>query len=211
MPYAPDHKIKTRAKIIDVAKSLFNRRGFNEVSIDEIMSQAGLTRGGFYHHFCSKEELFAAAVDSFACDNVNDNMKAFVAQGLDAKEMAAKLISKYLSEPHLQDIEQQCPMVALPSDIARAGKDVRRAYEKLAGRMMSVFQGSLADQPKHIQRDGSYVLAALCVGGMVLARTFDDESVSEEILTAVREFGTQLIDSQGEAAQDFSQQKLEVA
>src|SRR5262245_51285748 len=65
MPYATDHKEKTRARIVDSARVLFNRHGFEAVSIDDVMKGAGLTRGGFYSHFTSKESLYAAAVKSF--------------------------------------------------------------------------------------------------------------------------------------------------
>lgn len=195
MPYAPEHKIRTRQRIVEVAKGLFNRRGFSEVSIDQIMAEAGLTRGGFYHHFRSKEELFAAAVDSFACDTADTTIAEKYAQGLTAKELAVNLLSTYLSEPHMEDINQQCPMVALPSDIARAGKDVRRAYGKLAQRMTSVFQDSMIEKNDEDKQDASYVLAALCVGGMVLARTIDDEATSQSLLAAVREFGVSFIEN----------------
>ena len=62
MPYTREHKEKTRAKIVDAARRLFNRHGFAGVSIDDIMGEAGLTRGGFYNHFGTKEELYAAVV-----------------------------------------------------------------------------------------------------------------------------------------------------
>src|SRR6187549_726207 len=69
MPYAADHKEKTRARIVDSARVLFNRHGFESVSIDDVMKNAGLTRGGFYHHFTSKQSLYAAAVSSFTSCN----------------------------------------------------------------------------------------------------------------------------------------------
>ena len=60
MPYSSEHKEQTRSRIVDAARRLFNRHGFEQVSIDRVMSEAGLTRGGFYHHFASKDELYAA-------------------------------------------------------------------------------------------------------------------------------------------------------
>src|SRR3954468_17018774 len=66
VPYPRDHKAKTRAKIVASARALFNRRGFDQVTIDQVMEHAGLTRGGFYHHFSSKEDLYAEAVSSIA-------------------------------------------------------------------------------------------------------------------------------------------------
>src|SRR5262245_32812974 len=67
MPYSPNHKRNTREKILESARRLFNRNGFSGVSIEEIMSDAGLTHGGFYRHFTGKDELYAAAVQQFLC------------------------------------------------------------------------------------------------------------------------------------------------
>ena len=69
MPYTAEHKQQTRERIVESARRLFNRRGFDEVSIDQIMSQAGLTRGGFYNHFQTKEELYCEALSAFARSN----------------------------------------------------------------------------------------------------------------------------------------------
>ena len=66
MPYAPEHKEQTRARIVECARRMFNRNGFEAVSIDQIMASAGLTRGGFYHHFANKEELYSEAIAGFA-------------------------------------------------------------------------------------------------------------------------------------------------
>src|SRR6267378_875377 len=67
MPYSPQHKRDTREKILESARRLFNRKGYAGVSIEEIMSEAGLTHGGFYRHFTGKDELYAAAVRQFLC------------------------------------------------------------------------------------------------------------------------------------------------
>src|SRR5262245_51445512 len=69
MPYTVEHKARTRARIVESARVLFNRKGFDQVSIDDIMNHAGLTRGGFYNHFPSKQGLYAEAVRSFAACN----------------------------------------------------------------------------------------------------------------------------------------------
>jgi len=65
MPYVPEHKAETRTRILDSARRLFNRNGLTSISIDEIMAGAGLTRGGFYSYFDSKEELYAEAITHF--------------------------------------------------------------------------------------------------------------------------------------------------
>src|SRR3569833_2752283 len=70
MPYRPDHKQQTRGRIVQAARKLFNLRGFEAVSIDEVMSEAGLRRGGFYKHFASKDKLYQEAVLEFICQEV---------------------------------------------------------------------------------------------------------------------------------------------
>src|ERR1700704_1176038 len=68
MPYTAEHKQATRERILESARRLFNDKGFAEVSIDEVMDKAGLTRGGFYRHFRDKSELYAEAVRWFLCE-----------------------------------------------------------------------------------------------------------------------------------------------
>ena len=83
MPYPPEHKVQTRARIVESARRLFNRHGFEQVTIDQIMASAGLTRGAFYHHFDSKDELYAAAVASFVTCNPFAVKTAHAAQAID--------------------------------------------------------------------------------------------------------------------------------
>src|SRR5688572_13608611 len=121
MPYTPEHKSRTRAKIIESARALFNRRGFEQVSIDQIMKEAGLTRGGFYNHFESKDELYAEAVKSFRECNPFAKHRATVKRQPSAKGLATMLVELYLSDEVLNDVTQHCPLIALPSDVARSG------------------------------------------------------------------------------------------
>ena len=187
MPYSQQHKQATRERIVDTARALFNRRGFVEVSIDEIMESVGLTRGGFYNHFASKEELFVEAVQSFGRCNPSDRWEgvSFDRHARGA-ELARQLINAYLSRAHLEDIEGQCPLIALPSDVARASAGVKRAYRGLFEGMARVFAGGLPLDDQAGER--GLALSALCIGAMVLARTFDDPEFGNEVRNAAREF-----------------------
>lgn len=184
MPYGADHKLKTRMRIVESARILFNRHGYENVSIDMVMAEAGLTRGGFYNHFKKKEELFAAAVESFL---MGRGAQWRAAAGVDpanpAPEMAAHMIAGYLSPEHLGDLDGQCPMIALPSDVARSNPEVMEAYQTLLTAMVGLFETSLAPQDKDARRK-ALVLSALCVGGMVLARTLPDSKLANEIREA---------------------------
>ena len=194
MPYSPDHKVKTRRRIVEAARILFNRHGYENVSIDMVMAEAGLTRGGFYNHFKRKEELFAAAVESFL---MGRGAEWRAAAGIDpknpAREMASQMIAGYLSPEHLGDLDGQCPMIALPSDVARSNTDVQEAYQTLLTAMVGLFETSLSDNHKDARRK-ALVLSALCVGGMVLARTLPDSGLAEEVRKAAHDQAQQLAD-----------------
>jgi AcrR family transcriptional regulator len=180
MPYPPEHKEQTRARIVECARRMFNRHGFEAVSIDQIMASAGLTRGGFYHHFANKEALYSEAIAGFArCDPAGLSFAA------SARRIALQMVNAYLSHEHLEDIDRHCPMIALPSDVARAGPAVRRTYEMLLGGMLGMFERGV-EPADGDARQAALAIAALCVGGMVLARTIEDEALAGDIREAAR-------------------------
>jgi len=92
------------------------------------------------------------------------------------------MIEGYLSSEHLGDLDGQCPMIALPSDVARANPEVQQAYQKLLMSMVDLFENSIEGDEN--PRTKALSLAALCVGGMVLARTLPDSGLSEEVRQA---------------------------
>jgi AcrR family transcriptional regulator len=179
MPYAPEHKEQTRARIVECARRMFNRHGFEAVSIDQIMASAGLTRGGFYHHFANKEELYSEAIASYARCNPSVNFAG------SARQIVLQMVNAYLSRQHLEDIDRHCPMIALPSDVARAGPAVRRTYEMLLGGMVGVFERGV-DPVDGDARHAALAIATLCIGGMVIARTVEDSVLATEIREAAR-------------------------
>lgn len=193
MPLSREHKQKTHTKIVETARILFNRHGFQDVTIDMVMKNAGLTRGGFYNHFKNKEALFAAAVGSFL---MGRGAKWREDGDIDvtnpAPTMARQMVDGYLSTKHLNDLDGQCPMIALPCDISRANPNVRASYQELLEAMVGFFEQSLDDQNNN-SRQEALSLAALCVGGMVLARTLSDSDLAEEVRKAAHETAGKLI------------------
>lgn len=185
MPYTAEHKAETRARIVGSARRLFNRRGFAEVSIDEIMADAGLTRGGFYNHFATKDELYAEAISmTLECKKLNVEGKE-IDLSLPPSRLSEVIINAYLSDHHFQDIEESCPLVALPSDTARGGEPVKEAYRQVLEAMIGLFEASQGERADARQR--AVAIATLCIGGMTLARAIDDDELGEEIRRIARD------------------------
>jgi TetR/AcrR family transcriptional repressor of nem operon len=192
MPYAADHKDRTRARIVDSARVLFNRHGFESVSIDEVMKNAGLTRGGFYHHFASKESLYAAAVSSFtSCNPFVDRLENDQRKRT-PRELAGLLVDTYLSDETLADVDRHCPLIALPSDVARAGLQPRAAYTQLVESMLEIFRAAFPRSDRQGKRKAQLIVN-LCVGGMLIARTTDEPTLRKQLRSAARSEALRLL------------------
>lgn len=185
MPYSPEHKARTRARIVEKARVLFNHRGFDQVTIEDVMHEAGLTRGGFYHHFRSKDELYAEAVRSFSTCNPFAVKRATLREQPSAQALAEMLVQLYLSDEVLDDVDVHCPLIALPSDVARSGLEPRAAYTDLVRNMLHVFCAAMTGQGAAAE-DNARLVLSLCVGGMVIARTTTDPELRMSIRGSVR-------------------------
>ncbi|MEO6396678.1 MAG: TetR/AcrR family transcriptional regulator [Devosia sp.] len=186
MPYSAQHKLNTRNRIVTAARKHFNRDGFEAVSIEAIMREAGLTHGGFYKHFARKEELYAEAVLEFICKTQPDRwQKKHVDPKVRGPELARMILDAYLSDDHLRDRDASCPMIALPSDVQRGNRAVKAAFREVLEMMAGAFAGNLADDGRSV-RERSLAMVAMAVGGMVLARSVDDRALGREIRQAAR-------------------------
>jgi len=177
MPYSPNHKRDTREKILESARRRFNRNGFSGVSIEEIMTDAGLTHGGFYRHFAGKDELYAAAVQQFLCKKTPAAWQKPRKPRAVSKHHARRIVDAYFSREHFDDHEGCCPLLGTASDVERSGAAVKAAYQEVVERMVKVFEDHLNGPRAH---DRALALAALCVGGMVLARNVRDPDLAND-------------------------------
>jgi AcrR family transcriptional regulator len=182
MPYPPAHKHDTRQRILESARRLFNRKGFAEVSIAEIMANAGLTHGGFYRHFRRKDEVYAAAIRQFLCPRAPEPWQAKHRDPRAVGEARARnIVDAYFSAEHCEDREGCCPLIGMPSEVSRGGQAVKAAYREVVEMLVDVFEQNL-DEPGAHER--ALTLVALCVGGMVLARGVDDPVLADDFRRA---------------------------
>ena len=186
MPYSPAHKLKTRTRIVQAARKLFNLRGFADVPISEIMSEAGLTHGGFYKHFARKEDLYQEAVLEFMNQEMPEAwQRKFVDPTQAGPALARMILDAYLSNDHFEDRAASCPMIALPSDVQRGNPGVKDAFRQIMEMMTGAFAANLEPSGRPA-RQRALALTAMAVGAMVLARAVDDPVLGREIRDSAR-------------------------
>ncbi|WP_010497350.1 TetR/AcrR family transcriptional regulator [Paenibacillus elgii] len=176
MPYTKKHKMNIRHKIVQSASQAFRANGIKAVSVPQIMSGAGLTHGGFYAHFDSKEQLVAEACKS-AMESTVTRLGS-VAEQASVEEKLGAVIESYLSAAHRDSAEQGCIMPALAGEIARSSDDIREVFTEEVSRFLSFVSG-LAGQGE----DKSIALTATMVGSILLARSVNDPELSDKILS----------------------------
>ncbi len=183
MSYPAGHRDEVKGKIVQSARRLFNRHGFDSVSLDQVMAGAGLTRGGFYSYFESKSDLYAEVLGCFFTDPEWKSCWEGVEVDLSSKEVGPQVVRAYLSRQHFEDVENSCPMVALPGDVTRSGQQAKCAFEAVFKAMVSVLERGM-DASVNKRRVVAQATAALCVGGMVVARAMEDRALADELREA---------------------------
>jgi TetR/AcrR family transcriptional repressor of nem operon len=150
------------------------------------MADAGLTRGGFYNHFDTKEELYAEVVtEVLNCRPAERWPELTIDLDAPSVVLARQIVTAYLSRQHLEDREGTCPLVALPSDVARGGEPARRAYGQVLEAMVGHLQKGIPVTSQSA-RARALAIASLCIGGMVVARAIDDPDLAQEIREAAK-------------------------
>ena len=188
MRYSAEHKEETRRRILDAAARAFRRQGFENASVAKIMDEAGLTVGGFYRHFSSKEELFDAAM----IEAMGDTLRLMQSRGPSQNRGTAWLeraATYYLNLKHREMVELGCPLPSLTGEIGRRDPALRQRFESTLD--------DVADEVAHrIDPDGeepaaskkrAWSFLSTLVGSLLLARGVESEETAREILEAGRE------------------------
>lgn len=194
MRRSAEEKAETRRQIVKTAGRMIRGRGLAETGVAEIMAEAGLTHGGFYRHFDSKETLAAAAVEA-AFDHMRARLVAITAKAAPGKGMEA-LIDTYLTEAHRDRPEHGCVMASVGMEAQRAGGVVQTAYETGIARLLALFTAQITAPSRRQQEDRAQAVLAVLVGGLLLARALKhDPAQSQRALKTTREAALKLADS----------------
>jgi TetR/AcrR family transcriptional repressor of nem operon len=172
---------ENRNRVIDVAGRLFREHGFEGTSLEDIMAAAGLTRGGFYSNFASKEDLMAQA-----CDRVLTKSREQWSLLDGGPDPFVRLVESYVSERHRDTPGRGCMLAALAADAARKGTPVRSTFTAGLRAYINVLFKFVPGNSHKARRQKALATLAGMVGAVALARATNDADLSAEILAAVR-------------------------
>jgi TetR/AcrR family transcriptional repressor of nem operon len=175
---------ETRRRVIDTASRLFRARGIAAVSVADVMGELGMTVGGFYRHFESKEALVAEAIDVASAQSVA-RTSALASSDAPVVDRITALLNFYLSMGHRNNPAVGCPVPALASEVAHEGPATKEAFTKAIERLLQI-AGCVVPGDSAEARDERLQMAASIVGAMVLARATSSEALASELLSAVR-------------------------
>jgi TetR/AcrR family transcriptional regulator, transcriptional repressor for nem operon len=184
MGYSKAHKTKTHKSIVSIASKRFREKGLTGFGIAELMKEAGLTVGGFYKHFASRDDLVAEAVSS-AFGGWKRRVDAAQAGGLSVS--LAKLIDDYLNEAHRDNPGAGCAFSALAPEIARSDRQTRALTSEQVRNDIQLIAGLVPGKDKSKARSRAILTFSALVGAMALARAVSNETLSREILNTVAE------------------------
>ncbi|MFZ6870623.1 TetR/AcrR family transcriptional regulator [Undibacterium sp. Di27W] len=175
----------THERIVEVAARAIRRSGYDGTGVADLMKEAGLTHGGFYSHFSSREALLAEAADRAGAEAVAAS--ASIAAAVPPEQALQALVRAYLSKEHFESIETGCPVSALGSEMPRQAPEVRRAATRRIKEMIDVVARQLPNWGQPGAHEQALMMVATMVGSMLLARAVDDLKLSESFLDAARE------------------------
>lgn len=178
----PSKKEQTRERILKSAGKALRQGGFDAVSVGKVMKDAGLTHGGFYAHFPSREALLEAALDRASADGLAVLESAACER--QSGSALAGLVRQYLSDSHVQHPEAGCALAAVGSETRRQSKATRKIATARVEQMLSLIEASLGP-PAETRRERALSTLSALVGALVVARAVSEPRLSRELREAV--------------------------
>ena len=185
---------------MQAAGKVFKELGFQAGSVDKVMEAAGLTAGGFYAHFPSKEDLFVESLSKSLSE-----AEARLEQGLEDcqdREWVRQFLKRYLSSTHRKDVLRGCAIPPLVSEVGRSSKQAKQALEAHFKGWRNKVSAKLQNEDRRRSRRQATALVALSLGAVSLARAVDGEELADEILLDCFRFAQEALDLESEDAQE---------
>jgi TetR/AcrR family transcriptional regulator, transcriptional repressor for nem operon len=185
MRYSKEHKLETRARIVKKASMRLREKGAHGIGVADLMKDAGLTHGGFYAHFDSREALVIEAF-SHAMDRGTERWRKLAEQTSPEKRLAT-IVESYLTPVHRDDPGRGCAVPTLAAEIARENPRTRKAFAAKLEQMIDMLAAQIPDVSRKAARKQAMAVIATMMGTVVLARVAGSGEFSEETLGAGRE------------------------
>jgi TetR/AcrR family transcriptional regulator, transcriptional repressor for nem operon len=185
MRYSKEHKQETHARIVKKASVRLREKGAHGIGVADLMKEAGLTHGGFYAHFDSREALVIEAFN-YAMDRAMERWRK-VAEQIPPEKRLETIVDFYLTALHRDDPGHGCSVPALGAEIARENAKTRRAFATRVEEMIDMMADQILDVPRKSARRQAMATIATMMGTMVMSRITGTGEISDEILAAGRE------------------------
>jgi AcrR family transcriptional regulator len=179
---APTRKEATHDRIVETAARAIRRSGYGGTGVAEIMKEAGLTHGGFYAHFDSREDMLAEAADRAGLDGMA--VLARVAAEAPPAQALEAMLRAYLSKEHVEGVETGCAVAALGSETPRQAPKVRRAATRRIKEMIDLVARQSPEWGRPGAHERALVTLATALGALVVARAVDDPKLSDAVRRA---------------------------
>jgi len=178
MRVSRDQVAENRKRIVDEAARLFRERGIATTGVDTVMNAAGLTHGGFYTHFESKDKLAAEACRQSLARSL-EKWTALAAK----KDPLKGIVEHYLSEQHRDNPGEGCLIAALLTEASRSKPEIRETITDGIKSLLGVLESNVSGRDKKARRDNAVNLFTSLIGALALARAVDDATLSTEFLS----------------------------
>ena len=172
----------THERIVDAAARAIRRSGYDGTSVADIMKEAGLTHGGFYAHFPSREAMLAEAADRAGAEAIAASAR--IAASAPPEQALQRLMQAYLSKDHLNSVESGCPLAALGSEMPRQAPEVRRVATQRIKEMIDVVARQSADWGQPGAHERALFVVSAMVGTLLLALAVYDSRLADALLTS---------------------------
>jgi TetR/AcrR family transcriptional repressor of nem operon len=185
MRYSKEHKQETHARIVKKASVRLREKGAHGIGVADLMKEAGLTHGGFYAHFDSREALVIEAF-GYAMDRANERWRK-VAEQTPPEKRLASIVESYLTPLHRDDPGHGCAVPTLGAEIARESPKTRKAFAGKLEQMIDMMADQILDVPRKTARKQAMATLATMMGTLVMSRIAGSGELSDEILASGRE------------------------
>lgn len=177
-------KQETHDRIVRTAATAIRKHGFDGISVADLMEEAGLTHGGFYAHFESRDAMLAEALDEAANDSLGRLSK--VADGVTPEDALDATVDYYLSDRHVDSVDRGCTLAALGTETVRQSPEIRRVATRRVRELADLIERQMSGWGKTARHEDALGVMSTLVGALLIARVVDDPKLSKEIRASAK-------------------------